>query len=386
MPIYNYLKLDRTVMGVPLAQAVCDEVDRRKAKRVLLVISGSLNRSTDLSQQVSQRLGDRYAGCYDNTVTHVPRESVTALCEVLRETDADLVLTVGGGTCLDSVKMALLCLAENITNADELDNFAIRVNEAGERETPHVSAPPLRQIAAPTTLSGAEFSDLSGCVDTSTQVKQLFSGAEIGPATVILDPAITTHTPMDLWLSTGVRALDHAVETICSSEPMAIADAGAVHAVRLLGQSLLLNKAEPDNLEARLDSQIAIPLACAGLNRVPYGASHGIGHQLGAVAGVPHGYTSCILLPHVMAFNAKATGTKLGLISEAFGEASKPASTSVAELVSELGMPTRLRDVGVTREHFEAIAEGSLLNAWVRANPEPINHVDQVYQILEAAY
>lgn len=386
MSVYSYLKLDRTVMGVPLAQAVRDEVDRRQAKRVLLVVSGTLNRSTDLSEQISQTLGDRYAGCYDSTVTHVPRDSVTALCEVLRETGADLVLTVGGGTCLDSVKMALLCLAENITHADELEKFAIRVNQAGERETPLVSLPPIRQIAAPTTLSGAEFSDLSGCVDTSTQVKQLFSGAEIGPATVILDPAITTHTPMDLWLSTGVRALDHAVETICSSAPMAIADAGALHAVRLLGESLLLNKAEPDNLEARLDSQVAIPLACAGLNRVPYGASHGIGHQLGAVAGVPHGYTSCILLPHVMAFNAEASGSRLALVSEAFGNTSKPASEFLAELVEALGMPTRLRDVGVTREHFDAVAQGSLLNAWVRANPEPIHHVEQVYQILEAAY
>ena len=386
MTVYNYLKLEKTVMGVPLAQAVGNEVDRRAAKRVLLVISGTLSRDTDIAEQIGQRLGDRYAGCYDNTVTHVPRESVIALCTAMRESNADLVLTVGGGTCLDSVKMALLCLAEKITSADQLEDFAIRVNEAGERETPHVSVPPFRQIAAPTTLSGAEFSDLSGCVDTNTQVKQLFSGAEIGPASVILDPAITIHTPMDLWLSTGVRALDHAVETLCSSAPMAIADAGAVHAVRLLGQSLKLNKAEPDNLDGRLDSQVAIPLACAGLNRVPYGASHGIGHQLGAVAGVPHGYTSCILLPHVMAFNAKAAGTRLGLLSEALGNPSRPASDSVAELVSELGMPTRLRDVGVTREHFEAIAEGSLLNAWVRANPEPINQVDQVYQILEAAY
>lgn len=386
MAVYNYLKLDQIIMGLPLAQAVCDEADRRKAARVLLVISATLNRSTDLSEQVSQGLGDRYVGCYDRTVTHVPRESVTALSNVMRETNTDLVLTVGGGTCLDSVKMALLCLAENVTHPDELEDFAIRVNEAGKRETPQVSAPPLRQIAAPTTLSGAEFSDLSGCVNTKTQVKQLFSGAEIGPATVILDPAITTHTPLGLWLSTGIRALDHAVETICSTAPMAIADAGALHAVRLLGQSLKRNKAEPDNLAARLDSQVAIPLACAGLNRVPYGASHGIGHQLGAVAGVPHGYTSCILLPHVMAFNAKASGSRLGLISEALGEAAKPASESVAELVSALGMPTRLRDVGVTREHFEAIAQGSLLNTWVRANPEPLDHVDQIYQILEAAY
>jgi len=87
-----------------------------------------------------------------------------------------------------------------------------------------------------------------------------------------------------------------------------------------------------------------------------------------------------------MAFNASATTTNQALISEALGESDRPANEGVAELVSQLGMPTRLRDVGVTREQFKAIAEGSLLNAWVRANPTPINHVEQVYQILEAAY
>ncbi len=383
---YDYLKLDRTVMGISLGDAVAAEAHARSAHRVLIVMAGTLARETTLKEEVSATLGARVAGLFTDTVTHVPRSSVLALVSAIRDANADLVITVGGGTCLDTVKMALLCLAEGITEEGQFDAFAIRVNESGERETPYVSSPPLRQIAAPTTLSGAEFSDLSGCVDTSTQVKQLFSGAEIGPATVILDPAITVHTPMDLWLSTGVRALDHAVETVCSSAPMAISDAGALHAMRLLGESLLINKENPGDLDARLDSQVAIPLACAGLNRVPYGASHGIGHQLGAVAGVPHGYTSCILLPHVMAFNASAIGRRQHMISEALGDAAKPAEAAIAELVSGLGMPTRLRDVGVTREHFDAIARGSLLNAWVRANPEPINHVDQVLEILEAAY
>ena len=167
---------------------------------------------------------------------------------------------------------------------------------------------------------------------------------------------------------------------------MAIADAGALHAIRLLGRSLLRNKAQPDNLAARLDSQLAVALACAGLNRVPYGASHGIGHQLGAVAGVPHGHTSCILLPHVMAFNAQATDKNQQLISEAMGEPNRSASEVLGELIRQLGMPTRLRDVGVTRDQFDAIAQGSLLNAWVRANPQPIHNVEQVYQILESAY
>jgi len=131
---------------------------------------------------------------------------------------------------------------------------------------------------------------------------------------------------------------------------------------------------------------VAIALACAGLNRVPYGASHGIGHQLGAVAAVPHGFTSCVLLPHVMAYNRAATGSQQQMISEVLGEPDRPASELVAQIIRELGMPTRLRDVGVSPDQFPAIARGSLLNAWVRANPEPINTPDQVIKILEAAY
>lgn len=373
-------------MGRPLAEAIVDEAERRNASAVFVVISNSLSQKTSILDQIKSALGKQYAGSFDRTVTHVPRESAIDLATALRSSNADLILTVGGGTCLDTVKMALVCLAENITEPEGLEAFAIRVNDKGERETPFIQSPPIRQIAAPTTLSGAEFSDLSGCVDTNTQVKQLFSGADIGPAAVILDPAITVHTPEDLWLSTGVRALDHAVETLCSSEAMPIADAGALHAIRLLSESLPANKTSPNDLDKRLDSQVAIALACMGLNRVAYGASHGIGHQLGAVAGVPHGYTSCILLPHVMAFNQSVTASKQQLISEAFGQADTPANELMANLVESLGMPTRLRDVGVTEAHYQAIAEGSLKNAWVRANPVPINTVDQVIQILNAAY
>jgi len=373
-------------MGQPLADAIAIEAKRRDASNVFVVIANSLSRKTSILDGVKLVLGNKYAGCFDQTVTHVPRESAIDLAAILRSSNADLILTIGGGTCLDTVKMALVCLAENITKAEGLEAFAIRVNKEGERETPFIKSPPIRQIAAPTTLSGAEFSDLSGCVDTKTQVKQLFSSSEIGPAAVILDPEITVHTPEDLWLSTGVRALDHAVETLSSSEAMPIADAGALHAIRLLSESLPVNKANPYDLDKRLDSQMAIALACMGLNRVAYGASHGIGHQLGAVAGVPHGYTSCILLPHVMAFNQRATASKQKLISEAFGQTDTPANVLMANLIESLGMPTRLRDVGVTQDHYQAIAEGSLKNAWVRANPVPIHTVDQVIQILNAAY
>lgn len=380
------LRLERIHLGRPLAETVVAEADRRGAQRVCLVTSGSLSRNTTVIDDVSAALGNRCVDRFDDPTEHVPRSGVIRLADRLRACDADLVVTIGGGTPIDTVKMALVCLAEQITSSDQLEEFAISVDDNGNRVTPNIGSPPCRQIAAPTTLSGAEFSDLSGCVDPDRQLKQLFSGPEIGPAAVILDPAITIHTPTSLWLSTGVRALDHAVETLCSTSPEAFADAGAIEAIGLLRASLPRTVADPDDLEARLDSQIGVWQACMGLNRVPYGASHGIGHQLGAVAGVPHGYTSCIMLPHVMAYNEPATSHQQQRIATALGKPDQPASTSIGELIASLGMPTRLRDVGVERDHFDAIANGSLANAWVRANAQPITSPDDVLSILELAY
>lgn len=383
---FENLRLDRVHLGLALTAAIRAESEERSAERVAIVASKSIASSTPVVRDLESTLGSRFVGCFDKTREHVPRDGVLELADFLRGQSADLVVTVGGGTPIDTVKMALLCLAENLHQPEDLERFAISVGEDGSRYTPHVGSPPLRQIAAPTTLSGAEFSDLSGCVDPTTQVKQLFSGSEIGPAAVVLDPAITLATPMPLWLSTGVRAIDHAVETLCSTSPEPVANAGALEALRLLGRSLPVTAAEPNNLEARLESQMGVWMACAGLNRVAYGASHGIGHQLGAVAGVPHGYTSCVMLAHVLEFNATQTGEAQERISAALNLPGVSAGDAVRSVVERLGMPTRLRDVGVKRDHFDAIASGAMTNAWVRANPRPIESPAQVIEILDRAY
>ena len=383
---FEYLRLDRTHIGVPLNEAVQSEIERRGSQRVALVTSGTLSRSTPVVDDLEAALDRSCVGRFDTLIEHVPRESVFAVVDFLRRSDADLVVTVGGGTALDTVKTSLLAIAEGLTNPDELEAFAISTGPDGERITPPVADPPFRQIAAPTTLTGADFSDLAGCVDTATQRKQLFSGAEIGPAALILDPAITIHTPMGLWLATGIRALDHAVETLCSSAPEPLADAGAIHAIRLLGRGLPATKADPNDLEARLDCQMAVGLACAGLNRVSYGASHGLGHQLGAVSGMSHGHTSCVMMPHVMAHNLPTTAEAQRLIAEALDRPSVPASVAVGELIASLGLPTRLRDAGAAPGDLQQIAEGSIDHPWVAGNVVPFQSSSALLELLEQAY
>jgi len=383
---HEFLAQDRVVWGRPAATAVVTEADRRAARRVFIVTGRTLNRKTDAIEQIRAALGARCVGTFDECVEHTPRESVIAAAQAARAARPDLVLTVGGGTAIDTVKVMLIALAHDVADPAGLDAYHLRINPDGTRHAPVIKPLPCRQVVVSTTLGGAEFSDLGGCTDTARKVKDAYLGREIGAATVILDPQITRHTPDWLWLSTAVRGIDHAVEGICSTQRSPFIEATALHALRLFADALPRTKAHPDDLEARLACLQAAWLAALGILRVPYGASHGIGHSLGAVTGMSHGYTSCVMLPHVMRWNAAVTPASQARIAEALDRSGADAADAVAELVAGLGMPTRLRDAGVDRSQFERIAAGAVENMWVRSNPRPVTGVADIVALLESAW
>jgi alcohol dehydrogenase class IV len=304
---------------------------------------------------------------------------VIAAADAVRAAHPDLILTVGGGTPIDTVKIVQLVLAHGVGRPEELER--LRAPELKEAKPS-----PVRQVAIPTTLSGAEFSNLGGGTDPRTRIKHSFMGADIGARAVILDPAITLHTPEWLWLSTGIRGVDHAVEALCSVDAHPYCDGLALHALRLFAEGLPRTKASPQDLAARLLCQQASWLAASTIARVNYGASHGIGHALGGTADVPHGHTSCIMLPHVMRYNEPANADKQKLIAEALGQPKKSAADAVATLVAALGQPSTLREAGVKREQLPAVAAAAIKNRWVLANPQPIRSEQDVMRLLEAAW
>jgi alcohol dehydrogenase class IV len=380
---YAYLPLERVVFGRPAAEAALEEMTRVGASKVFIVAAKSLARNTPVVSAIADALGPRhYAGLFDGCVQHSPRESVVAAARAVRAAGPDLILTVGGGTAIDTVKVLQICLAHNVDSAAALDGLHATVGADGKRHVPNIRPSPVRQIVVPTTLSGAEFSNLAGITDERIRQKHSFIGPDIGARAVILDPEVTIHTPEWLWVSTGVRGVDHAAEALCSIEAHPYCDGLALHALRLFAQAL----ARPDELAARLQCQQASWLAASSIARVNYGASHGIGHVLGAFADVPHGHTSCVLLPHVLRYNVRATADKQRLIAEALGRPGVAAADVVAEFIAGLKMPTTLRDVGVAREQLPKIAEAAMRNIWVRTNPQPIRSPDDVMQILEAAW
>ena len=384
--VFNYLELDRVHFGTPVADALHTEATQRGAQRIFVVTSRSLNRKTAAVTHALARIQPQVVGLFDDCVEHTPRASVIALAQAVHAAHADLIVSIGGGTVIDTAKVALVALAEGLTSIEQLDDWHLRVTPDGSRVTPQPRRPPCRQIAVPTTLSGAEFSDLGGCTDTRFGTKQGYTGAFIGAAAVILDPRITVHTPARLWLSTGVRAVDHAVEALCSVNAQPLIDATSVRALQLLGRSLTRYASDPTDLDARLDGQLGAWLAATSIRRTEYGASHGLGHALGADAGVPHGITSCVLLPTVMRYNAEVCTAQMAEIAAALGDPQTPAADQVEALIARLGLPTRLSQLGIGHERLAIIAQKGMANPWVHTNPRQIADAAQLEALLEQAW
>ena len=373
--------MEEVVFGEPAAAALVTELERCGAQRAFLMVSGTLNRNTDQISSITAALGQRCVGVFDQMPPHSPRQAVITASEQARSAGADLIVTIGGGSVTDAAKAVQLCLANDIRTAEAID----RLRSVGGA-TPPLLPPRVRQISVPTTLSGGEFSAIAGVTNETTRMKERLAHPLVMPRAAILDPAITRHTPEWLLLSTGIRAVDHCVEALCSNETHAYGDAHAAKGLALLSHALPRIKADPDDLDARLEALLGTWLSMGALAAgVPMGASHGIGYVLGAAHGVPHGYTSCVMLPTVLRWNKPANAERQALVAAAMGQAGRDAGDCLDALIRELGLPRSLREVGVGAEHFDQIAIQAMKTPWVPRNPRPIDDPAQIREILDHA-
>jgi maleylacetate reductase len=373
--------MDEVVFGRPASEAIVEQMNRLGAKRAFLMVSGTLNRETDVIENIRRAIGPRCVGTFDAMPPHTPRTAVIAASEQARAADADLIVTVGGGSITDGAKAVQLCLANDIRDPDDIDRI-----KAGRGALPQLKPPTVRQISAPTTIAGGEFSATAGVTNEKTKVKEALRHPLLMPRATILDPWLGSHTPEWLWLSTGIRAVDHCVEGICSREAHPYGDAQALKGLSMLAQALPRVKADAGDLDARMDCQIGTWLSTGPLaSGVPMGASHGIGYVLGAEFGVPHGHTSCVMLPSVMRWNKSVNAERQALVAAAMGRPNDDAGDVLDDFIRGLGMPRSLREVKVGPEHFDRIAQQAMATPWVPRNPRRIEGPGDVREILDMA-
>lgn len=382
----GFTRTERVTMGVPAANAVAGQADKMERKKVFLLASSSLCEHTDEIQKIEAGLGALHAGTYSGIAPHAPRADVLKAADAARAVGADLIVSVGGGSATDAAKIVALLIKHDVRSVDAFEPLRTYVTDAGEVINPITVGPDIPVICVPTTLSGGEFNALSGATDEVTQHKQGYEHRNMAPVMVVLDPAITRHTPEWLWLSTGVRSVDHAVETLSSHQSNDFADGLAESALRLLFEGLPRVKSDPGDLEARLKCQIgAWQSMISIIGGVPMGASHAIGHILGGTCDVPHGYTSCVMSPYVLAWNAEHDASRQARTLAVLGSQHASASAALDAFISGLGMPRRLSDVGVDESRFQQIAEYTLLDIWGRTNPRPVTSAADILEILRRA-
>lgn len=381
---------ERVVYGKPAAEAVVAEVAALGLDRVYVMSTRSLSGDGGLATRIAAALGPRCAGLYGGVTAHSPREAVIDGAALARAAKAQLLIAVGGGSVIDATKAMLLCLWHNLTTTDAMDPYrrgGAKASHLEQSRRPPGMEHAIRMLAVPTTYSAAEFTDAAGITNKVRGGKEGFDHPLFIPQVVVLDPAGTLDTPAELLLSTGVKALDHAVERFCTPNAHPYSDATASEAIRLVARALPGIKARPGDLEPRLEGQLGMWMSITGAAEgIGIGASHGIGHILGGRFRIPHGITSCVMLPAVLRWNAAVNGERQKRISALMGAPDRAASDLVRELVAGLGLPTRLRDIGIKRDDFAAIAEHSMQDPAVPANPRKIGGHQDIVEILELAW
>lgn len=319
--------------GVGAVAAVESLVARRGAERVLVLANRSVT-AVGLTAMIEGRIGDRHAATYGAIRANAPHDDVDAAAAAGRAAGCDAIVAIGGSSVTDAAKMARLELL-----GDEPDRETI----------------PLALV--PTTLSSGELTAAAGTTGVVAGEKSYVVDARMAPTLVVLDPEVTLATPRTLWLSSGVKAIDHACEALWATRPHPYSDALAADALRRLLRSLPRSASDPTDLDARLDAQLGGWFSMAGMTRHGPGPSHLLGHQLAARCGVGHGITSCVTLPHVLRFAGSAGHPGAAAVGAALGATDcEAAAEALAGFVQRLGLPTRLSEVGVDPGALDEIA------------------------------
>ncbi|MBR1193657.1 iron-containing alcohol dehydrogenase [Bradyrhizobium sp. AUGA SZCCT0160] len=380
--IHTFPAIDRVVYGKAAADALNDEAVRLDAKRIFLIVSRTLNTKTDEIEKIRRALGDKHVATFDGIAQHTTRKQAAEVARQANDAEADLIVAVGGGSAIDLAKIVIMAMEHDIRDEAGFDPFPMG---PGVNISPFLS-PTVRQIAIPSTLNGGECNAAALVTDERHKLKQIFFHPQMMPLAIILDPALTLQTPSNLWMGSGTRSMDHGIEALCSPAGTPLADEVVLAGIRILREGMLRTLQQPDDLEARRQSQYGSWLASYGLQaRVPMGASHGIGHVLGGTFEVPHYYCTPVIMPSLLRYNKPFTEEAQKRLATALGAPGGDAADAFAAFTRALGLPGRLADVGIGEGKFDQISKIAINHRFVQANPRPFKNEAEIIDLLRMA-
>ena len=391
---FNPTVPSRIVFGNEKIDSLRDEVKKLGGKRVLVLSGRTVAEKTDSVRRINEGLGDLSAGVYSGLIQRAPLSTAIEAANMAVANGVDTLVGVGGSTISDAARMIAVLMAEGITTVDQLRQLGEDQDMVLEPNLDGKSLP--LQVSIPTTLSAGEFNMGGGNVlDDQAGHKIRVRHPRLYADLIMLDPVMTEGTPDWLWLSTGVKALDHCIERLYSTGNQPAIDAPVLAAAEMLFTYLPKSRESDVDPEARLQCLVAAWMSMMGAPNFSMGLSHAIGHIIGVHYSVGHGYTSCVTQPYVMEFNRPVSAAKQALLARSAGldtrgmsdeAAAEAAARAVDDFIMGMGMPHRLRELEIPEEDLPKIAELVLTDGGTRSNPIYITSAEQVMGVLTAAF
>ena len=383
---FNNPRVERIISGAGAIGKLAEEIDRVGGTRALVVISPSVAR-TFLLERIKSSLGARCAAIFDAVKPHSPTDSIARAVECAREARVDSLVSVGGGSAIDTAKGVAALLAEG----GALPRFGVRFTPPNKKEIPPMPAPKLPHIAIPTTLSGGEYSYSAGISEGGK--KYIVADPKLAPRTVLLDPEAAATAPGRLLAASGMNALAHCVEAVYSTETQPMTEAYCLRGIGLIARYLPRAVENPRDLEALSYAQVAACLSGMGVYSAWTGIHHAIVHVVGGRYKAPHAEIHALMLPYAMRWNLDATieaharmGREIGIEAADQNTLAAAVPESVYAMNQRMGLPLKLRDLGVPRDGLKQLAVDALDDYSIHTNPKPVTAAEQVLEVLEQAW
>lgn len=409
MPTGPTSKLKAIVNG-SILEDVPDLVAQWNCRSVVLVASRSMSERSTVLQDLKKSLGDNFVAEKIGVGSHTPYADVLAIAKILQDKDADCLVSIGSSSYSDACKIARLLAATLPADQLTADSITSLMDlKKGRTKPGELKDPTMKLILVPCTLSASEYNPISSATDLRGKKEHLGESVEQVPAAadvVLLDPAIIATVPQNVWLESGARAIDHCVESIVSTRVGEEGTKIARNSLAMLIEGLKRYKTareqnissdDQEMLTAISSCQAGARGACSTLicYQSRMGPSHAIGHQMGSVGKVPHGLTSCVGLPAVLRYEKRHPESKhwdverqkdvLQVFNMELGWNENDAGTAVEKFYKQLGLPTKLSEVGVTDERaIEQIARQTLTDIWGNGEPQ-LTKLEEVLEVLRDA-
>lgn len=344
-------------------------------RRLMICTTPSLRRNGTMAQ-IEQALGSRLVAAREEVSTHVQAAEVADALQEAERSRVDAVIGLGGGSPIGMAK----AVSANLE--------ALR---AGLEVLPArwpTEQPAVPNIAIPTTYAGSEMTPIYGVSipqSDGTTRKVTYRDAKVTPKLVIYDPALTLDLPASVTAGTGINALAHCIEALYSITRHPVSTALAQMGFHYIAHALLRCYTHGDDLDARAVLLSGAQLAGQSLASVALGLHHGTCHVLGGTAGVPHGVANAIMLPHAIRYNLDVVEPLITGAAESAGVAANGLADWVYDLVGQMHLPQRLRDVNVPERMLPMLAEHMLKSSAVQQNPKPVMYEDAL-ALLQAAW